>query len=118
MESTAAISFNQDCAVSSPDLGPSNFAGPQLIPQNSVVLQKISEKLRQAGKIPASGDDWRHFVSDDVLTRILRTDVIKQYDQISISGCRQIAGMSALHESSEAFKARQDGLLVNKVNSR
>src|SRR4051812_33906716 len=41
-ESRAAIDFNADCAVSAPELVPAGFAGPQLIAQDSVVLQEIS----------------------------------------------------------------------------
>jgi hypothetical protein len=110
MESKATITFNQDCAVSSPDLGPAGFVGPQLIPQDSIVLKRISEKLREAGKVPASADEWRHFVNDDSLKGILRTDVLKQYDQISIGDCRQIAALTPLHEAADAFRLRQDAL--------
>jgi hypothetical protein len=109
-ESKATITFNQDCAVTSPDLGPAGFAGPPLIPQDAIVLKKISEKLRQAGKVPASADEWRHFVNDDVLIGILRADVLKQYDQVSVENCRQVAALAPQHETAEAFRLRQEAL--------
>jgi hypothetical protein len=105
----AAINFNADCAVSAPDLGPAGFAQPSLIGDQSIVLQQISTAVHASG-VPSKIDEWRHIVNDDVLTRILRTNVLEYYNQLSIEGCRQAEQLAPTHETQEAFRVRQLGL--------
>jgi hypothetical protein len=119
-ESKAAITFNADCAVAAPDLRPADFAGPALLGQDFIVLNQIRQVLVKAEKQPITIDQWRGFVNSDVLTKILRNDVLEHYNQVSIESCRNLAQLGALHETQEAFRQRIDGLREqahNKVSS-
>ncbi|EEM14020.1 MULTISPECIES: hypothetical protein [Bacillus] len=89
LEDDITIDFNDDCTISAPNLGPAGFAGPKLIPQDSIVLQQISQILQDFGKIPVTEDDWQRLVNNDLLSEILRTKVLEHYNEISIGCCEQ-----------------------------
>ncbi|MGE1015771.1 peptidoglycan-binding protein [Bacillus wiedmannii] len=89
LEDEITIDFNDDCTVSAPNLGPAGFAGPKLIPQDSIVLQQISQILQDFGKIPVTEDDWKRLVNNELLSKILRTKVLEHYNEISIGCCEQ-----------------------------
>ncbi|MBY0598960.1 peptidoglycan-binding protein [Bacillus bingmayongensis] len=89
LEDEITIDFNDDCTVSAPNLGPAGFAGPKLIPQDSIVLQQISQILQDFGEIPVTEDAWQRLVNSDLLSEILRTKVLEHYNEISISCCEQ-----------------------------
>jgi len=109
-ENRATINFNADCAVSSQDLAPASFAGPSLIRQNSIVLQQVSDRLRVFGEMPHTPDEWQHLVPADLLTQVLKTQVLDHYNQVSIDGCRRISQLQRGHETSEEFHNRQVAL--------
>ncbi|USK35834.1 peptidoglycan-binding protein [Bacillus sp. F19] len=89
LEDKANIKFDKKCSISAPDLEPAGFAAPKLIPQDSIVLQQISEKIYYFGKVPKKEDEWRHLVNNDFLTEILRTKVIDHYNEVLASCCEQ-----------------------------
>lgn len=89
LESKATINFNDDCSISADDLSPAEFAGPKLKTQDSVVLEQISKKLEDYGKIPTNKDEWQLLVDNDFLTEILRTKVLEHYNQMSTKCCEE-----------------------------
>jgi hypothetical protein len=89
LESKAKFSFNNsDCILSVQDLEPAGFVGPNLNSHDSIVLQQISEKLRALGRVPVDINEWRNIVSNDILTQILRNNVLGHYNQVFLEGCR------------------------------
>lgn len=89
LEVKTTIKFGENCSVSAPDLKPAGFAAPKLLPQDSIVLQQISEKIYNFGKVPNKEDEWRHLVNNDFLTEILRTKVIDHYNEVLSSCCEE-----------------------------
>lgn len=103
--STAAIEFTSDHIITAPDLKPAGIAGPRLRSHYSVVLQQIQLALKNERKMPKNIRDWTHLISEDILTNILRTEVLNYYNKLSIEKVRQIADLpQGEHESDQAFK--------------
>ena len=59
----AEITFNADCAVAAPQLKPADFAGPDLMFQDSIVLRQIRANLQAAGQPPANIVEWKHVIN-------------------------------------------------------
>lgn len=116
-DNKAAITFNADCAVSSPELKPADFVGPMLIEHDFIVLNQIRQALSIVKKPPTTIDEWRKFINNDVLTKILRTAVLDHYNQVSIEECRKLTQLQPLHETQEAFHQRLDGLKEKAHNN-
>ncbi|WP_223267302.1 peptidoglycan-binding protein [Bacillus sp. dmp10] len=94
-ENKSPISFNSDCTVLSPNLEPAGFVSPNLINQDSIVLQQINEKVKTFGRVPVDINEWRQILNNDDLTQILKNNVLAYYNQISIEGCRGSEGEQA-----------------------
>jgi hypothetical protein len=107
-ESRAVVNFNADCAISVPDLRPARFAGPDLIPQDSIVLQQISQRLAGRGPL-ANMDQWNAAINSDTLGAALKA-VLEYYNQVSVEGCRRLAQLPPVHETQESFQQRQAAL--------
>jgi hypothetical protein len=108
LENKAAINLNEDCFASAPELVPAGFAGPKLIEHDSIVLQQINALLKTAREWPSGADEWKNLVNDEVLTKILRTTVMKYYNEVSIANCRRINQINQHAQTEEAAQLRKE----------
>jgi hypothetical protein len=106
-ERVANVEFNADCAASAHELRPAEFLRPSLTTHVSIVLSEVRTLLREA-RGPLDRDQWAHIVNRDVLTNILRRQVMEYYNQLSIANCRRIAQIAAEHR--QEFQLRQANL--------
>jgi hypothetical protein len=112
--SEAAIEFTNDHIMNAPGLMPARLAGPRLVKHDSVVLQQIGFLLKRGRKIPENVGDWNHVINEEILTNILRTEVLDYYNKLALQRHRQIEELSKEENESEAaFKLRKQ-LLVEE----
>lgn len=110
--STATISFDVECVMNAPDLKPAGIAGPKLSSYNSIVVQQIQQALKRKEIVPADAEEWTHFINEEILTSVLREDVLRYYNRISIENCRLIKELSREeNESEQAFERRIKSLV-------
>jgi len=110
--STGTITFNEDCFMTAPDLRPAGLAGPKLSDHDSILMRRIQSSLKEEGRVPADARHWERFINDDLLTQILRTDVLEYYNRISIENCQAIARLpQGDHETDQAFMLRKARLV-------
>jgi hypothetical protein len=110
--STAEIYFTKECAIDAVGLKPAGIDGPRLSSHDSIVLQQIQLGVKGLGKMPADAADWAQVINEEILTKILKTEVLKHYNQLSVENCRRIERVpQEAHESDQEFELRKARLV-------